>query len=125
MKKVENPNRKLKQALSESGPVDALTGREDHRISLQEASELTRAYRQHHPDKHIAEFFGKETLLAILAQENCAGIRIYYGMDPKTNRQHLVLVGAEPNKNDIDQGIIAERGILCPSCCGKPSILNT
>jgi hypothetical protein len=101
------------------------TGHENHHITLQEASVLTKTYRQQHPNKPIAEFFGRDALLAILSQPNCVGIRIYYGTDPKSGQPHLVLVGAEPNKNDIDHGIIAERGILCPSCCGKPNRINS
>jgi len=124
MKKTENNSRKTRLPLAGLNKHE-LTGNEDHQISLQEASELTKAYRKENPGGHKAEFFGKDALLAILSQKNCVGIRIYYGVDPKTGEQHLVLVGAEPNKNDIEQGIIAERGLKCPSCCGIKNSLNS
>jgi hypothetical protein len=101
------------------------TGHEDHSISLAEASELTRHYRRKNPGEHIAEFFGRDAILAILSQNNCVGIRIYYGLDEKTNQKHLVLVGAEPNKNDIIDGLIMERSKPCPNHCGKSNLLNT
>jgi hypothetical protein len=114
-----------KTALSLSELGHQFTGHENHHITLKEASVLTKTYRKQNPNKHIAEFFGRDTLLAILLQPNCVGIRIYYGADPNSGQQHLVLVGAEPNKNDIDQGIIAERGFLCPTCCSKTNSLNS
>ena len=101
------------------------TGHEDHRISCEEASQLTRNYREQNPGTSIAEYFGRDALLAILSQKDCVGIRVYYGLDTRTNQKHLVLVGVEPNKDDIVEGYIAERAIMCPTCCGTPNILNS
>lgn len=126
MKKKINLSRKKKLSLSDLGNIKTVfTGNENHQISLQEASEMTRAYRKTHPGQTIAEFFGKKAIMDILNQSNCVGIRIYYANDPITGKKHLVIVGAEPNMNDISSGFIAERAICCPSYCSKPNALNT
>lgn len=101
------------------------TGKENHFISLAEASELTRAFRENHPLQTKAEFFGKEAILAILSQPGCVGIRIYYGQEPGNGKKHLVIVGAEQNQNDMYTGYIAERGKPCPSYCGIKNLLNS
>ena len=38
-----------------------------------------------HPKETISQFFGKEILEKILAQENCLGIRFYYAFDKPLN----------------------------------------
>ena len=126
MKKKINLNRKRKINLSDLGNIKTVfTGNENHHISLQEASEMTRAYRKTQPGQTIAHFFGKQALMDILNQSNCVGVRIYYANDPITGQKHLVIVGAEPNMNDISSGLIAERGMSCPSYCSKSNQLNT
>lgn len=126
MKKKINVTRKGKISLSELGRIiKKFTGFEDHRITLEEASAMTRAYRETHPGQTIGHFFGKNTIVDILNQNGCVGIRIYYANDPSTGQQHLVIVGADADQNDIFSGYIAERGIRCPTHCGKPNLLNT
>ncbi|HWY10429.1 MAG TPA: hypothetical protein VN026_03835 [Bacteroidia bacterium] len=126
MKKKINLSRKRKVNLSELRNISAcFTGDEKHHIGLAEASEMTRAYRKSNPNQTIAHFFGKQAILEILNQSNCVGIRIYYANDPITGRKHLIIVGAESNKNDICHGLIAERAICCPTNCGKQNLLNS
>ncbi len=101
------------------------TGKENHFISIELAAVLTRTYRETHPNETIAEFFGKEAILAILNQPECVGIRIYYGQEPENNKKHLVVVGAKANKDDIFNGLIAERALTCPSFCPNRNDLNS
>lgn len=116
MKKHENNLRKT---------VDQSDGVKTHQITIEEAAELTRTYRKQFPERQIAEFFPEDVFKAILKQKGCEGIRIYYGMDPKDGKLHLVLVGTEANNNDMVEGIIAERALCCPTYCGKPNQLNS
>ncbi len=98
-------------------------GNEDHSITLDEAGNLTRNYRNKTGEGAIkAEFFGKEVLQNILTQENCVGIRVYYGQKDN-GTPVLVLIGADANGNDLTQGIIAERGLPCPPFCPENSAL--
>lgn len=126
MKKKINVTRKRKISLSELGKaIKKFTGFEDHHISLQEASSMTKAYRETHPGQTIAHFFGKQAILDILNQSSCVGIRVYYANDPVTKEKHLVVVGADSDQNDISNGYIAERAMRCPTNCGKPNALNS
>ncbi len=104
----------------------AFTGNENHDITLEEASALTEAYRdsQTTSDYIKAEFFGKTALLEILNQENCVGIRIYYGID-SNGIPRQILVGAAANEDDLVSGKIAEKGILCPAQCSSSNSLNS
>ncbi len=101
------------------------TGKEDHSITLEEASELTRNYRNKAgKDAVKAGFFGKETLQTILGQEGCVGIRMYYAQEDG-GTPVLVLVGADAKENDMTGGVLAERPIGCPPFCGVSNSLNS
>jgi hypothetical protein len=103
----------------------AFTGNEDHTITLEEASRLTRNFRKSaEPGSKLGTFFGKSTLQQILDQRDCVGIRYYYGLKDD-GTPVLVLVGADANENDMVDGIIAEKGIPCPPACGEPDVLNS
>ncbi len=90
------------------------TGFEDHFITLPEAAELTKNYRDMNPGAVRGEFFGKNHLLNILQQPNCVGVRIYYGYDTNVSKPKMVIVGVDQYENDLCSGIIAERGTMCP-----------
>jgi hypothetical protein len=103
----------------------AFTGREEHSISLEDAARLTKRYRDSAPAEAIkGGFFGKEAFLEILDQEDCVGIRYYYGLDAN-NTKVLVLVGVKENEDDIDNGILKEAAQLCPPRCSKINPLNS
>ena len=52
------------------------TGKEDHSISLEDASKMTRNFQlQTTPDQIIGGFFGKDAVLAIISQEGAVGLR--------------------------------------------------
>lgn len=101
------------------------TGEEDHSITLEEASYLTANYQEQASlDQVTAEYFGKEALIAILQQKGAVGLRIYYGMDDYGTSK-LVLVGVNSNGDDMTDGLLAERGNICPPLCSKQNELNT
>ncbi len=103
----------------------SFTGSEDHSISLTEAAHLTENYRNSvSTGATIAHYFGKDAINAILAQEDCVGIRIYYGLKDDGEKQ-LVICGVKANNDDLYQGELAERSILCPSNCPANNPLNT
>lgn len=103
----------------------AFTGDEDHSITLQEAAELTRLYRENAGSGAIlGGFFGKTALQNILNQEGCVGIRYYYGLDSE-GVSHPVLVGTDAQENDLVDGLLAERDGPCPPICGDANPLNS
>ena len=104
----------------------SFTGQENHEISLQEASKMTKRYRDNQQTEGYikSEYFGQEAIKAILQQENCVGIRIYYALDENMVKK-MVLVGVDQNENDLFYGVLAEKGLVCPpSCPANNSPLN-
>ena len=103
----------------------AFDGTEGEIVTLLEGQEWTKKHRSVvHPGDITGHFFGIEKLNAILNQSGCKGIRIYYGMEPDGTK-NLVLVGADRNENDMENGIILEKSVCCPPRCGWPSKLNS
>ncbi|GAB4022487.1 hypothetical protein [Spirosoma koreense] len=51
-------------------------------------------------DANISVFYGKETLLLLLSQPDCEGIRFYFCKNHK-DKQSLVLVGIDSNERDL------------------------
>jgi len=103
----------------------SFTGNEDHSMTLEEAAELTANYRESAGEDAVkGGFFGQEALNEILKQEDCVGIRIYYGEDSK-GIPKLVLVGAKANEDDMTGGVICEKHIPCPPDCGSANPLNS
>ena len=104
----------------------AFTGLKDHSISLQEASDLTKNYRDAQTSEFYikAEFFGSDAIRSVLAQQDCVGIRIYYGQD-SSGIPKLVIVGAKADENDMVDGIILDKGVLCPYTCSETNALNS
>lgn len=109
----------------------SFTGNEDHSFPLDTAAEWTKNYRDANAassatttNPKIAHFFGKAAIQAILEQETCVGIRIYYALDA-AGEQQLIVVGADANENDLYQGLLAERSNPCPSSCSAANPLNS
>ncbi len=102
------------------------TGNEIHDISLQDAADLTKNYRDQFSteENYIkGEYFGKTALQTLLNQTNCVGARIYYGLKADQT-QCLVIVGVDGDGNDLTEGEIMENGFLCPSHCSSSNVLN-
>jgi hypothetical protein len=104
----------------------SFTGEEDHSISIEDAAELTKNYRNTSESGTItAEFFGREALESILAQEGCVGIRCYYGKK-EDGTPVLVLVGVNANEEDmLEEGKIMQDSKPCPPNCASVNTLNS
>lgn len=115
-----------------------------HFISLSTGAAMTSRYRSsrelilnsNYQDKDIlplSETFNRDTLDALLAREDCAAIRIYFGMDEQ-DKVHTILVGVTKDNADIlpaelltdgeEDDYIAEIGQRCPVTCPPESDLN-
>lgn len=118
-----------------------------HFIPLEKAIEMNALYRSE-KENILAEKFTGQNILAVcesfdraafdrlLAQPDCAGIRIYYGMD-ETLKVHAVIVGYNAQDQDIlpsvttsarstedEFGGVVEEGNRCPDICPPASPLN-
>ena len=100
------------------------TGKEDHSITLAEASQLTHNFRKNAPWDVIGGYFGKDAVSAILNQEGAVGVRYYYGMDEQ-GVPHIVLIGVGSDGNDMTDGLLAERAGGCPPFCADENVLNS
>jgi hypothetical protein len=102
----------------------AFDGSEGGFISLSEAADYTKNYRSSVPaGSTIAHFFGKEMLEDLLKQTGCVGIRAYYGQEDN-GFKNLILVGVTADQNDMVNGLIGDRSVLCPSLCSTKNSLN-
>jgi hypothetical protein len=102
------------------------TGKEDHSITLDVARALVRRWRDHGtalPGDPDCEFFARDILDKILAQEGCVGLRIYHGRN-QGGQHALVLVGTDAGGADLVDGVIAEQGKPCPPYCPEGSSLQ-
>ena len=94
-------------------------------ITLQEAQELTFAYQESAiaVNQTIATSVDKTTLLNLLNQPNCEGMRMYFGLT-ENNKLTLVVVGTNSAGNDMTTGQIVDHLETCPQICsiGSPLI---
>jgi hypothetical protein len=101
------------------------TGLEDHTISIDDASELTRNYRMGAGKGAIkGGFFGRAAIEQVLSQEGVVGIRYYYAKE-NNGRPVMIMVGVDEFGKDLVDGFIAERSIPCPPFCGGLNPLNS
>lgn len=102
-----------------------LTGNENHSITLAEGAAMTKNYRDTiTTGAVIAHSFGKTSIVDLLAQTGCVGVRLYYAIS-STSVKELVAVGVDQYGNDLYQGIILDRTIKCPQDCPAANPLNT
>jgi hypothetical protein len=117
----------------------------DNLITLDEAVKMTTLYRQEKenilagPFKGknilaICETFGREIFDTLLTEDDCVGVRIYYGMSDDLN-VHAVVVGVNSANEDIlptsgtaapmtTPPVIGEDSLRCPDDCPPQSPLN-
>lgn len=110
----------------------------DHFISLDQAIQMTTAFRENRdkflaPDYQGAEYlpnaetFDRAAFDKILSTPGCTRLRIYYGMDNEL-KVHAIIVGVNEENEDIlpdagatvtedDGGDIIEVGQRCPPEC--------
>ena len=104
--------------------LEKFTGAEDHSITLEEAALLTYNYQAANEDGIKSHFFGRQAIEKILEQDGAVGVRVYYGLDDE-GMQHLVMVGADANQDDLVDGFLAQRAPACPPSCGVANDLNS
>lgn len=102
----------------------SFTGKENHDIPLSEAAAWTKNYRDANPGQTQGHYFGKDAISAILNQNGCVGIRIYYAISD-TGQKQLIIVGVDANENDLFNGLLAERSVNCPPDCSSANPLNS
>lgn len=100
----------------------AFDGSEGEFITLSEGSDMTSEFRSSYSTQPLGYFFGREKLEELLAQENCEGIRIYFG--EKNSTLQLVLVGADDNQDDLLDKIL-DMGSKCPPYSSTANDLNS
>jgi hypothetical protein len=108
-------------------PIMNFTGNEIHDISLQDAADLTKNYRNQFTvgvNYIKGEYFGKTALQSLLNQTNCVGARMYFGLKADQS-QCLVIVGVDGNGNDLTTGNIMDYGLPCPAHCSSANELNS
>lgn len=100
------------------------TGKEAHRVSLEEARTLVRNFRVGiSPDAVIGGFFGKDAILAMLARPDVVGIRAYFAQ-AADGSPALVLVGVNKQGEDIvEEPGPLDRWFPCPPFCPTDSEL--
>jgi hypothetical protein len=94
------------------------------KISLSEASSMTEKFRIKFPNESMAYMYSTEVFQSILTQENCVGLRIYNGIDENGHLQ-TVLVGVDEEGNDLFNGEIYDRSLVCPPKCATSNPLNS
>jgi hypothetical protein len=117
----------------------------DHSIKLDDAKKMTKRFREQkdaimeeaHKGKHLirhCESFDRTPFDKLLQNENCKGVRIYYGMKEGEHHVHAIIVGFDAEGRDMlpagniamdgTDPIIIENGSGCPVDCPPPSSLN-
>jgi len=96
----------------------------DHDIGLTEAREMIARFKRANPGKASAGAMTKVALDRLLIQDGCAGVRMYYSLNPDMTMA-LVLVGVDEYGNDMDEGELAERVMPCPPFCAINSALDS
>lgn len=98
----------------------------DHSMSLEDAKKRTERYCQAIVEKEpnrglLAGYFPKAAVDVILAQVNCAGIRVYNGID-EHGMETFILVGVDDDGEDT-LGIIKGYPFTCRPHCPERSPL--
>ncbi|HSU29082.1 MAG TPA: hypothetical protein VLJ68_11920 [Chitinophagaceae bacterium] len=120
----------------------------DHFISLAQAKEMTARYRaekenilapqyQGQDILSICETFNRSIFDVILAETDCVGLRIYFGMKPDL-KVKTIIVGVNSKGEDIlpsatnpallegedgdGDGNIGQDGVPCPPSCPVPPL---
>lgn len=113
-------------------------------ITLQQAIQMTGSFRSNkevilsnpYKDRNIlpvCETFDRAAFDSVLAQPDCAGLRVYFGMD-ENNLIKAIVVGVNSKNEDIvpvgaggmmeEESNIIEDGLRCPDTCPPSSPLN-
>jgi len=104
----------------------AFTGNENHSISLSDAIDFTRKYRESIAEgEFLGAYFGMAAISKILDQTDCVGIRIYNAINSQDENAYVV-VGVSADEKDMTGGELAEFSFGCPPFCpGGSSLAGT
>ena len=95
-----------------------------HNISLNEAADMTRRFRESVPSGSIiGGLFNAADIRRILDQPDCAGLRYYYGLNDSGDPV-ILLVGVTVDNEDLYSGELAEISTTCPNFCPTENPLN-
>ncbi len=102
-----------------------LPPKNNHRITIAEASVLTAKYRQHAGiGATKGGMFWKEPVEVLLSQERCVALRFYYA-ENGDGKPTLVLVGVDKEGKDILDGVMLDLVWPCPPFCDQANVLNS
>lgn len=121
----------------------------NHFISIEAAQSLIERFASNRNDIIDGNFseadpfsscstFDKTSIISLLNQDGCIGLRIYSGMyddlttEEKKGKIVFVLCGVDENGNDLNldpeteetDQLIMEDALLCPPLCPDPSLIN-
>jgi hypothetical protein len=96
----------------------------DHRISLTDATALTKRYQNANPKAIKAGAFHADQVLKLLSQAGCVAMRVYYGQNADGTGT-VVLTGMDSADADLTGGMLLQFGFPCPPFCGPGNTLNT
>jgi hypothetical protein len=99
-----------------------LPEKRDHRIKLDEATDLLRRHKKDHKEEGHGGFFHRDAFDHLLKQPGCAGIRIYRGKDEKGGK-HFIVVGVDGDGQDMVDAGVMEKEYPCPPFCDAKSPL--
>lgn len=103
----------------------SFNGNEGARITLNEASKLTKNYRdQAGLDPTLSHYVGGNLIQSILDQVGCVGLRTYYAI-AEDGKKQLVFVGVDQEENDLYFGVLVDKTLLCPPLCPRKNPLNS
>ncbi|SRR5258708_37272351 len=108
-------------------PNYSFDGTEGKPIDLATAKQWAANYRTKNPGATEAHFFGHDIVGRILAEATCLGIRVYYAIDDKGNRQ-LLVVGADSAGDNLlpsadgSGNEIADYSYPCPTYCASNAL---
>lgn len=116
--------------------MDSLSEAPKQPLTLDQAGEWTRRFREQSEHTVKGHCFTKQTLDQLLSQPGAAGIRFYYGRDEQ-NAPKLVAVATDADDQDILGSVASFRamdeaagsnvdtGTPCPPCCSTENPLNS
>jgi hypothetical protein len=95
-----------------------------HHITLAEAAEMTKNYRDANPGATLAGRFSKQAVEELFLDPLSVGMRVYNGINA-AGEQSLVLVGVDAAGNDLYNGPLEDRMSQFPPETVAPNPLNS
>lgn len=96
----------------------------NHRISLKDATVLTKRHRDKDPKGPKSLAFHKDQVLELLGHPGCVGLRIHHARNAD-GTPTVVLTGIDAADNDLVAGTMLEDPFWCPPFCGGGNQLNS